>query len=196
MVADRLEAPRKVGWGVVAWGMTWKGVAELVAEWKNREEEAFLAAFAEPILIGLGELDAGLIKSSKEDRSTWFMAMPVGGDAAPRAEGALAGAVIPVVGKNGPEQREILIGRSPFCDIFLDDEAVSELHCQLELEGERLAATDQGSTNGTMINGDPLEPEVPCPLQNEDVLTVGRHSFQFFTPRVLFQYMRLGLIGG
>ena len=175
--------------------MTFRDVRELVAEWKERDEEEFVAAVTDPVLVGLGELDAGLIKSAKEDRSTWYMAMPVGEEPAPRAEGELAGAVIPVVGKNGPEQREILIGRSPFCDIFLDDAAVSELHCQLEREGERLAAADQGSTNGTLINGEALEPEVPRPLENEDVLTVGRQSFQFFTPRVLFQYMRLGLIG-
>jgi hypothetical protein len=175
--------------------MTEKHIRELVTLWKACEEEDFLATHPDPVLVGLGELDAGLIQSSQEARSTWSLAFPVGASEEPRQQGVHVGEIFRVVGKNGPDQAEILVGRSPFCDIVLDDGAVSELHCQLQRQGEGFAVCDQGSTNGTKINGEPIDPETPLPLQNEDVLTVGRLSFKFFTPRVLFQYVRLGLLG-
>lgn len=175
--------------------MSERSLREIVALWKGCEEADFLATHPAPFLVGLGEVDAGLFRSSGQEGSTWFVALPAGSEAEPKTGGARVGEVIPVVGKSGPEQVEILVGRSPFCDIPLDDPAVSELHCQLERAGEGFAVNDQGSTNGTMINGRALEPGVPQHLQNEDVLTVGRLSFKFFTPRVLFQYIRLGLLG-
>ncbi len=176
--------------------MNGRFLREMVALWKGCDEEDFLDEHRDPFLVGLGEVDAGLIRSTGDAVSTWIVAIPQGGGSEPRAGSAHEGEVIPVVGKSGPEQVAILLGRSPFCDIALEDPAISELHCQLERAGEGFVVNDQGSTNGTMINGRPLEPGVPGPLENDDVLTVGRLSFKFFTPRVLFQLIRLGLVDG
>jgi len=69
--------------------------------------------------------------------------------------GTQLGRVFPVaVGQN-------LIGRSPTVGVTLLDEEVSRIHSSLVLEsgeaGDRLTLEDLGSTNGTFINGQPLE---------------------------------------
>ena len=45
-----------------------------------------------------------------------------------------------------------LIGRSPECDVFLDDVTVSRRHAELMREGERFVIRDLGSLNGTFVN--------------------------------------------
>ena len=103
----------------------------------------------------------------------------------------LVGSIFEIVGKNGPEQKEILIGRSPFCDIVLEHRAVSELHCQIDKSAGVYTIADQGSTNGSQVNGEPLDESASHTLRDEDVLTIGQYSFQFFTPRILFKYLEL-----
>jgi PAS domain S-box-containing protein len=50
------------------------------------------------------------------------------------------------------------LGRSPRCDLVLRHESVSRLHASVELEraerGFRLLLRDEGSTNGTFVNGE------------------------------------------
>ncbi len=50
------------------------------------------------------------------------------------------------------------IGRDPDCDIFLDSGHVSRLHARLFLDPfERWILEDLGSTNGTLVNGEPVD---------------------------------------
>ena len=49
----------------------------------------------------------------------------------------------------GPRTR---IGRSPDCEIFLDDVTVSRNHAVLVEEGGKFVVEDQGSLNGTFVN--------------------------------------------
>jgi len=51
----------------------------------------------------------------------------------------------------------LLIGRSPDCDLCLADEFVSAKHCKIFFENEELFIEDQGSTNGTFIDGTKVE---------------------------------------
>src|SRR6185312_17462405 len=46
-----------------------------------------------------------------------------------------------------------LIGQSPVCDVRLSDPTVSRRHLRVESRGDALRVTDQGSTNGTRVNG-------------------------------------------
>jgi hypothetical protein len=49
----------------------------------------------------------------------------------------------------------LTIGRSaPPADLVLAGPAVSRRHCKLERQGDRIALTDLGSTNGTFVNGE------------------------------------------
>ncbi len=54
----------------------------------------------------------------------------------------------------------VLVGRSPACDLVLDDVDVSRQHLQVEpsSDGPGHRATDLGSTNGTSVDGAPLAP--------------------------------------
>ena len=57
------------------------------------------------------------------------------------------GRALPAVGRSARS-----IGRSPDCDIFLDDVTVSRRHAVLVDDGGRFSIEDQGSLNGTFVN--------------------------------------------
>lgn len=58
------------------------------------------------------------------------------------------------------------------------DRGVSRLHAQLHLEEDKLFITDLGSTNGTYLGGDRLDPHTPALLRKGDELLVGRLQIQ------------------
>jgi predicted component of type VI protein secretion system len=72
-----------------------------------------------------------------------------------------------------------VVGRSPEAGIQLDDEAVSWNHLEIERRGEVLMATDLDSSNGTALNGEPLER--PRRLRDGDTLIVGAHRLEVST---------------
>lgn len=58
------------------------------------------------------------------------------------------------------------------------DRGVSRLHAQLHLEEDKLYITDLGSTNGTYLGGERLDPHTPALLRKGDELLVGRLQVQ------------------
>jgi hypothetical protein len=56
--------------------------------------------------------------------------------------------------------------------LILDDPAVSRIHLEIRQDGPRVLAVDM-STNGTDLNGVPLERDVPTTLTDGDLLKVG-----------------------
>jgi predicted component of type VI protein secretion system len=69
-----------------------------------------------------------------------------------------------------------VVGRSPEADVQLEDEAVSWNHLEIERRGEVLMATDLDSSNGTALNGEPLDR--PRRLRDGDTLIVGAHRLE------------------
>ena len=67
----------------------------------------------------------------------------------------------------------IVIGRGQDCDIILDEHQVSRRHARLEHTAQGWNLVDLGSTNGTRVNGQPLEPHAPYPLQPGDRVALG-----------------------
>ena len=49
----------------------------------------------------------------------------------------------------------LTVGRSPECDIRLEDPGVSRRHCTLSLDAGAIVVCDLGSANGTSVNGQP-----------------------------------------
>src|SRR2546421_4498790 len=69
-----------------------------------------------------------------------------------------------------PTGERTRIGRSPDCDIFLDDVTVSRDHAVLVEENGTFTVEDQGSLNGTFVNRKRID---RAPLQEGDELQVG-----------------------
>ena len=69
------------------------------------------------------------------------------------------------------------IGRSPDCDIFLDDVTVSRKHAVLVRDGDHLLIEDQGSLNGTFLNRRRID--APAKLENGDELQIGKYKLTF-----------------
>jgi pSer/pThr/pTyr-binding forkhead associated (FHA) protein len=97
--------------------------------------------------------------------------------------GALRGPVL-VVRSGGGRAGEVfeqigartLIGRSPECDVFLDDVTVSRRHAELLHEGEQVVIRDLGSLNGTFVNRRRIEEAV---LEDDDELQIGKYRLTF-----------------
>jgi pSer/pThr/pTyr-binding forkhead associated (FHA) protein len=71
------------------------------------------------------------------------------------------------------DQARVAIGRGKGADVRLPDLAVSELHATLRVSGSRYALIDEGSTNGTRVNGTLLVPSRPRTLESGDELEIG-----------------------
>ena len=75
-----------------------------------------------------------------------------------------------------PPEGKTLIGRSPECQIFLDDVTVSRRHAELERAGESFTIRDLGSLNGTYVNRRRIESTV---LQDDDEVQIGKYRLTF-----------------
>jgi FHA domain-containing protein/zinc ribbon protein len=75
-----------------------------------------------------------------------------------------------------PAGERTRIGRSPDCDIFLDDVTVSRNHAVLVEEGGEFYVEDQGSLNGTFVNRKRID---RTPLHEGDELQVGKYRMTF-----------------
>ena len=69
------------------------------------------------------------------------------------------------------------IGRRPYHDIAIDNLAVSGDHAAIVRVGNDLVLEDGGSTNGTLVNGAPVEKH---PLKHGDVIEIGKYHLKFF----------------
>jgi predicted component of type VI protein secretion system len=75
-----------------------------------------------------------------------------------------------------PPEGRTLIGRSPECEIFLDDVTVSRRHAELERAGDTFTIRDLGSLNGTYVNRRRIESAV---LENDDEVQIGKYRLTF-----------------
>ena len=83
----------------------------------------------------------------------------------------------PQAGRRHEVQGEIFIGRSPSCQISLEDAKVSRKHVRLLIEDGQARVTELGSRNGTLVNGEKLEAEIV--LLPGDRLQVGDSTVLF-----------------
>jgi hypothetical protein len=75
-----------------------------------------------------------------------------------------------------PTGERTRVGRSPDCEIFLDDVTVSRHHAVLvEREGQ-FFIEDQGSLNGTFVNRRRIDNQE---LENGDELQIGKYRLTF-----------------
>ena len=75
-----------------------------------------------------------------------------------------------------PRGEQTAIGRSPDCEIFLDDVTVSRRHATLVRREDGLYIEDQGSLNGTFLNRKRIE---SARLSDGDELQIGKYRLSF-----------------
>jgi len=75
-----------------------------------------------------------------------------------------------------PGEGRTLIGRSPECDIFLDDVTVSRRHAEIVREADEFTIKDLGSLNGTYVNRKRIE---SAALQDDDEVQIGKYRLTF-----------------
>ena len=75
-----------------------------------------------------------------------------------------------------PSGQRTRIGRSPDCEIFLDDVTVSRNHAVLVEQDGKFVVEDQGSLNGTFVNRRRID---SAPLDEGDELQIGKYRMTF-----------------
>jgi pSer/pThr/pTyr-binding forkhead associated (FHA) protein len=75
-----------------------------------------------------------------------------------------------------PPEGTTLIGRSPDCEVFLDDVTVSRRHAELRRDGDTFTIRDLGSLNGTYVNRKRIESVV---LEDDDEVQIGKYRLTF-----------------
>ena len=67
-----------------------------------------------------------------------------------------------------------MIGRAADqCELVLAHGTVSRRHARLVFAGEALQIEDQGSTNGTSVNGTDVKPGTPAVIHPGDQIRIG-----------------------
>ena len=78
-----------------------------------------------------------------------------------------------------PQGERTTIGRSPDCDVFLDDVTVSRKHAVLmQVEGA-FSIEDLGSLNGTFVNRKRIES--PAKLESGDEVQIGKYRLSYIS---------------
>jgi len=71
---------------------------------------------------------------------------------------------------------EVVIGRSPECQVVLRDFGISRNHAKIVIEGQGARIVDLKSKNGTQVNGVPV---VEAPLKDGDHILLGKFQITF-----------------
>ena len=75
------------------------------------------------------------------------------------------------------ENERTTTGRRPDSDVFLDDVTVSHNHARIERRGDSFFVQDDGSLNGTYVNGERVE---ETKLASGDEIQIGMFKLVFF----------------
>lgn len=72
-------------------------------------------------------------------------------------------------------EKKVLIGRSDFADVIIEDDFVSKLHVMLLLYADALVLLDLNSVNGTTVNSVKVRKTI---LRDGDIISLGHHRLK------------------
>ena len=122
-------------------------------------------------LLGRETVDETTLSLDPEEIEAASLADNIDGPAlVVRSGGGRAGESFEAIGD------QALIGRSPECDVFLDDVTVSRRHAELTRDGNVFTIRDLGSLNGTFVNRRRIEGSV---LEDDDEVQIGKYRMTF-----------------
>ncbi|NPV57214.1 MAG: FHA domain-containing protein [Anaerolineae bacterium] len=99
-----------------------------------------------------------------------------------------SGQVYEIVNKTGFTIGRISASQMILPDIDLSDQdaygqGVSRLHAQIKITNDHLYIMDLGSSNGTRVNGQKISPHIEYPIENDDIVALGKLQLQIITSR-------------
>ena len=74
------------------------------------------------------------------------------------------------------DQERVRIGRSPDCEVTIDNLGISRLHCEIVQKPGYFRLDDLGSGNGTFVNGNRVD---RYNLNHGDVISLGKFTLRF-----------------
>lgn len=74
------------------------------------------------------------------------------------------------------KDERVRIGRSPDCEVVIDNLGVSRVHCEIVQKPGYFQLRDLGSGNGTFVNGDRVE---NYNLNQGDIVSLGKFTIKF-----------------
>ena len=77
-----------------------------------------------------------------------------------------------VVSENVVKHKKILIGRSDFADVVVDDQFVSKMHALILMYSDAMVLIDLNSANCTMVNSVRITTTI---LRSDDIISLGDH---------------------
>jgi hypothetical protein len=157
---------------------------DYVQELRSLGEVAFRRRHGAPVLIVTGRVTRA--RRAETGQTTRESGLPDGGGRRRRGGTlALVHRVFPIVKgapAGGAPARPVFVGRTADNDVVIPELSISKRHCAFDLRGREVTISDCGSTNGTKLNGVPLDGGAPVPLCGGETVGIGRFTFVFETP--------------
>ncbi|MBF4607858.1 FtsK/SpoIIIE domain-containing protein [Curtobacterium sp. VKM Ac-1393] len=147
---DRRDAVEVDGWS----GASSLGELVVAAIGVTLEPGTTLAVDGHRTSVDTPLRDLVLLEGSRIGRTPAGRPLGTDGWTVTLAGGLEAGLVVPV-----PLGRKLVVGRAPQADVVLPTESASWEHCTVEREDDGVRVRDAGSTNGTVIAGERIDPE-------------------------------------
>jgi len=160
-------------------------VDDFVQELKRIGEVAFRKRHNAPVLIVTGRATRG--KRADTDEVTRVTSLKASGKH--RASLALVHRVFAIAKAPHAPSGPVVVGRTTENDVSIPEYSISKRHCSFEIKNGMMNVSDCGSTNGTTLNGTPLELGTSTPLCGGEQITMGRFTFVYETPAGCLEFV-------
>jgi hypothetical protein len=89
----------------------------------------------------------------------------------------------------GSGTQRLAAGRAKDCQLCIQHKSVSKLHAIVEQNGDGIFVSDQGSRNGTWLNGKKLEPKQKAKVASGDRIQLGTVAVYCFGPPAFYDFL-------
>jgi pSer/pThr/pTyr-binding forkhead associated (FHA) protein len=177
-------------------GHRWLSIERVMKVSSSVERADFLLVYPNPVLIAAEIRDGKLLPARNKGRNP-TMQYQTAADlkyAQNQTENPVRFMPIrrpaPIDGE--PEDLWLTIGRIAECHIMINDYTISKRHARIlvDMEQGRFVIKEEGSTNGTWVNGQRLGKAESCILSSGDSVRFGRHIFTFFKARGFYEFLK------
>ncbi len=154
------------------------------------DRNGFLEEYPGTFLMAMGILSAEVLRARTQGQT---MAISFGAELKHDVtqDHPLAGCVFFLPrGEAEGAPTDLTVGRSAQCALTVPEASISELHCSLQAGDEGVTVIDLNSKNGTSVNMQRLSPGESTLLADEDILSLGRYSFQVMSPATLYSALK------